>query len=409
MGALNTKPKYVASTTLTEARWADTTVLSGDVAVAIGELKAKPGGDLQVHGSGALVRWLLENDLVDEMTLLIVPVVLGQGARLFPDAGPDIALDVVDSRADSKGVTIRSTGLTGARGTPTEARDSRNGPASNIVRPWSVQPTSLIADASPTLGAPGSMRSRPCRRPTSSLRSAAPDLELLATAASLTGRMDEYLALLERAHLAHIEAGENLAAAGCAGWLGMTLAVRGDMGPAGGWFARSQRLVDQEGQDCVERGYLLIPVAFQCEFARDYEGAYEAAATAVEYAGRFRDPDLAALALHVQGFSLIKQGSIDEGLELLDEAMVGVTADSVSPIVAGIVYCGVIAMCEEAFELRRAQEWTSALARWCDGSRRWSPSPAAASRTGPGSCSSRATGRTLSRRRGSPASAARRR
>ena len=195
----------------------------------------------------------------------------------------------------------------------------------------------------------------------------APDLELLATAASLTGRMDEYLALLERAHLAHIEAGENLAAAGCAGWLGMTLAVRGDMGPAGGWFARSQRLVDQEGQDCVERGYLLIPVAFQCEFARDYEGAYEAAATAVEYAGRFRDPDLAALALHVQGFSLIKQGSIDEGLELLDEAMVGVTADSVSPIVAGIVYCGVIAMCEEAFELRRAQEWTSALARWCDG------------------------------------------
>ena len=65
----------------------------------------------------------------------------------------------------------------------------------------------------------------------------APDLELLATAASLTGRMDEYLALLERAHLAHIEAGENLAAAGCAGWLGMTLAIRGDMGPAGGWFA----------------------------------------------------------------------------------------------------------------------------------------------------------------------------
>jgi len=105
--ALNTKPKYVASTTLTEPRWANTTVLSGDVAAAIGELKAKPGGELQVHGSGALIRWLLENELVDEMNLLIVPVVLGQGTRLFPDAGPDIALDLVDSRADSKGVTIQ--------------------------------------------------------------------------------------------------------------------------------------------------------------------------------------------------------------------------------------------------------------------------------------------------------------
>jgi dihydrofolate reductase len=105
--ALNETPKYVASNTLSDPQWADTTVLSGDLAAAIGELKAKPGGELQVHGSGALIRWLLDNDLVDELTLLIVPVVLGQGARLFPDAGPDIALDLVDSRADSKGVTIQ--------------------------------------------------------------------------------------------------------------------------------------------------------------------------------------------------------------------------------------------------------------------------------------------------------------
>jgi dihydrofolate reductase len=104
---LNTKPKYLVSNTLTEPRWADTTVLSGDVAEAVGELKATLDGELQVHGSGALIRWLLDNDLVDEMTLLIVPVVLGQGTRLFPDAGPDIALDLIDSRADSKGVTIQ--------------------------------------------------------------------------------------------------------------------------------------------------------------------------------------------------------------------------------------------------------------------------------------------------------------
>ena len=107
VGALNTKPKYVASTTLTEPHWADTTILSGDVAAAIGELKAKPGGELQVHGSGDLTRWLLEKDLVDEMNLLIVPVVVGQGTRLFPDAGPDIALDLTDSRAFPRGVTLQ--------------------------------------------------------------------------------------------------------------------------------------------------------------------------------------------------------------------------------------------------------------------------------------------------------------
>jgi dihydrofolate reductase len=105
--ALNEKPKYVASTTLTDPQWANTTVLSGDVAAAIGELKAKPGGELQVHGSGVLTRWLLDNDLVDEINLLIVPVVVGQGTRLFPDTGPDIALDLVESRAFPKGITIQ--------------------------------------------------------------------------------------------------------------------------------------------------------------------------------------------------------------------------------------------------------------------------------------------------------------
>jgi dihydrofolate reductase len=120
---LNTQPKYVVSTTLTEPRWANTTVLSGDVAAAIRELKAKPAGELQVHGSGVLTRWLLENDLVDEINLLIVPVVVGQGTRLFPDTGPDRALDVVDSRVTPKGVTIQVYRPTGrpqyATATPT--------------------------------------------------------------------------------------------------------------------------------------------------------------------------------------------------------------------------------------------------------------------------------------------------
>jgi dihydrofolate reductase len=105
--ALNSRPKYVASTTLTDPKWADTTVLSGDLAAAITKMKVKPGGELQVHGSGALTRWLLENDLVDEMILLVCPVVVGQGARLFPDSGPDLALDLVESRAFPKGITLQ--------------------------------------------------------------------------------------------------------------------------------------------------------------------------------------------------------------------------------------------------------------------------------------------------------------
>jgi len=106
-GPLNRRPKYVASTTLTDPDWADTTVLSGEVAAAVGELKAAPGGELQVHGSGNLARWLLENQLVDEITLLTYPLVLGQGTRLFPDTGPDTALALVDSRATTSGVTIQ--------------------------------------------------------------------------------------------------------------------------------------------------------------------------------------------------------------------------------------------------------------------------------------------------------------
>ncbi|WIY02225.1 dihydrofolate reductase family protein [Amycolatopsis mongoliensis] len=106
--ALNSKPKYVASNTLTDPGWADTTVLSGDLAAAVGELKAKPGGELQVHGSGALIRWLLDHELVDEITLLIAPVILGQGRRLFADTGLDTVLEQVESRSTPSGITLQT-------------------------------------------------------------------------------------------------------------------------------------------------------------------------------------------------------------------------------------------------------------------------------------------------------------
>jgi dihydrofolate reductase len=105
--ALNSRPKYVVSSVLTDPEWSGTTVLSGDVAAAIRDLKATEEGELQVHGSGALVRWLLDTGLVDEIVLLTYPVVVGQGTRLFPDSGPDTALELVESRSTSGGLTIQ--------------------------------------------------------------------------------------------------------------------------------------------------------------------------------------------------------------------------------------------------------------------------------------------------------------
>jgi dihydrofolate reductase len=104
--ALNTRPKYVASTRLTDPKWKNTTVISGDLAAALRELKAKRGGEMQLHGSGKLARWLLANQLVDEITLLVYPVLIGQGSRLFADTAPDAALELVESRPTSTGITI---------------------------------------------------------------------------------------------------------------------------------------------------------------------------------------------------------------------------------------------------------------------------------------------------------------
>ena len=146
----------------------------------------------------------------------------------------------------------------------------------------------------------------------------------------------------------------------------MFLARRGEVGRASGWLGRAQRLVDREGRDCVEQGYLLIPVVFQHEAAADFEAAAATAAEAAAIGERFGDRDLFALGVHEQGHIQIRSGQVDAGLALLDEAMVAVTAGELSPIVTGLVYCGVIAGCQEAYELRRAREWTTALTRWCE-------------------------------------------
>jgi DNA-binding CsgD family transcriptional regulator len=194
----------------------------------------------------------------------------------------------------------------------------------------------------------------------------AEDLEMFATSASMIGRDDDCLDGLERAYRAHLEAGEALRAVRCAFWVGINLLQRGETARATGWLGRAQRLVEREAEDCVERGYLLVPVMLRYEAMGDWEAAYATATDAAEIGERFGDADLLALTVHEQGCALIQQGRVEEGLGLLDEAMVAVTAGEVSPIVTGLVYCSVISGCQEVYEVRRAQEWTAALTRWCE-------------------------------------------
>jgi DNA-binding CsgD family transcriptional regulator len=191
-------------------------------------------------------------------------------------------------------------------------------------------------------------------------------LELLATSAYMLGRDDEHIRALERAHHAHLDAGDTPRAVYCAYWIGHNLMLRGEMGPATGWFGRAQRLLDREERECSERGYLLIPVLVGHAIKGDHEAAYKTATEIAEIGMHFRNHDLIAIGVHEQGHALVRQGRFEEGLRLLDEVMVAVTAGELSPIVTGLVYCNTIAFWQSVYELRRAREWTDALTRWCE-------------------------------------------
>jgi DNA-binding CsgD family transcriptional regulator len=193
----------------------------------------------------------------------------------------------------------------------------------------------------------------------------AEDLERFAIAAYLVGRDDECEAVTARAHQAFLDRGDCEGAARAAFWLGFALMERGAIAPASGWFARARRLLDEEGLDCVVRGYLLIPAAIRRIVEGDPSAGHAMFSQAGEIAHRFADRDLASVACHGSGRALIRLGRVAEGVALLDEAMAAVVAGEVTPLVAGDVYCSVLEGCQETFDVRRAYEWTASLAQWC--------------------------------------------
>ncbi len=193
------------------------------------------------------------------------------------------------------------------------------------------------------------------------------DLELLATSAYLISRNDDGVGALDRAYRGYLNAGKPVCAARCAIWLGFGLIDAGEMSRAAGWFSRAQRLLERTERDCVERGYLLVPVVLQQMCPGEYEAGYATAALVAEIGERFGDVDLIAFALQAQGRALVRLERVKEGLTLLDEAMVGVVAGELSsPLFTGLIYCSVVEACQEFYERNRAREWTAALSRWCE-------------------------------------------
>lgn len=190
-------------------------------------------------------------------------------------------------------------------------------------------------------------------------------LEPYAIAAYLVGRPEESVDLLGRAHQEYLERDDPVGAARCAFWLGFQLLMRGERARGGGWVARAERLLEDCGRDCEERGFVLLPRGLRLLAQGDAHGAHEAFAEAGRIGERFGSPDLMALSCLGRGQSLIRSGSIDEGVVLLDEAMAAVDAGGLGPVTVGTIYCAVIEACHQIFDLGRAKEWTAALSEWC--------------------------------------------
>jgi ATP/maltotriose-dependent transcriptional regulator MalT len=194
----------------------------------------------------------------------------------------------------------------------------------------------------------------------------ADDLERLGLAAYLSGQDDAYDDAMERSVQLLTDADDVRRAARDAFWLALALFLRNEPARGGGWLSRAHRTLAEAGNPpCPEQGLLMIPAALHHLGSGDGEAASEVFDQVIAIGARFRDPDVTAFGVCGSGQAMVARGRRDTGLGLLDEAMVAVTADDVSPITVGIVYCAVVRTCHLAFDLDRAREWTGVLSRWC--------------------------------------------
>jgi DNA-binding CsgD family transcriptional regulator len=192
------------------------------------------------------------------------------------------------------------------------------------------------------------------------------DLVEWARTAYMLGRDDDYVAALERAHHGFVDDARLPQAALCAFWIGHNMLFRGRPSKADGWFAVGSRLVERHGAECVARGYLLVPTWLRQMGSGDWQGGFETAREAADIGERAGDPDLLWLARDEQARALVHLGRIDQGIRLVDEALVVVESGLLSPIVSGIVYCNTIAFCRDTYQYQRASEWTDGLTGWCE-------------------------------------------
>ncbi len=196
----------------------------------------------------------------------------------------------------------------------------------------------------------------------------ADDLWLLAVSSYLLGLLDEFLDALGAAHRAYSDAGDTAETVRTAFWMGQYLASRGEVAKATGWFGRAAREVEGSGagRDDLLSGYVLLPAGLRQLQTGDLAGSVDTFANVAGIARRAGDGDLMTLAVHAQGRALLRMGRPDDGLALLDEAMLSVMTDELSPLTTGLVYCSVISACREVHALGRAREWTAALSGWCE-------------------------------------------
>ena len=190
------------------------------------------------------------------------------------------------------------------------------------------------------------------------------DLERLAVAAYMLGQEGECEGAWIAASRAWSDQGAPERAASCAFRHALGLFFRGDLAPAMGWVTRGGRLLEDRPES-VEQAWFGMLTALPRLFGGD-AGTYSSFVEAGEIAERLADRDAAMFARLCRGYGLILQGRLADGMALLDEVMVSVTADEVTPMLAGIAYCQVITLCQAVFDVRRAREWTAALTRWCD-------------------------------------------